>query len=161
MAGGSTVHQGTVTLLTIRPHSRCHLLQEAFPASPCLSWPPQPSLVMSPSGRNAAGAPGGGARDLLQGIFPTQGSNPDLRHCRRILYSLSHQGSPRILECAEPTASPVRQNIQFLGLRLSTMEAQRALNVLFAFMLLGFSRGSSQPRYQMWVSHIAGKFFTI
>ena len=33
---------------------------------------------------------------LLQGIFPTQGSKPGLPHCRRILYQLSHQGSPRI-----------------------------------------------------------------
>ena len=31
---------------------------------------------------------------LLQGIFPTQGSNPGLPHCRRILYCLSNQGSP-------------------------------------------------------------------
>ena len=31
---------------------------------------------------------------LLQGIFPTQGSNPGLPHCRRILYQLSPQGSP-------------------------------------------------------------------
>ena len=36
---------------------------------------------------------------LLQGIFPAQGSNPGLQHCRQILYQLSHQGSPRILEC--------------------------------------------------------------
>ena len=35
---------------------------------------------------------------LLQGIFPTQGSNPGLLHCRWILYCLSYQGSPRILE---------------------------------------------------------------
>ena len=35
---------------------------------------------------------------LLQGIFPTQGSNPGLPHCRRILYQLSHKGIPRILE---------------------------------------------------------------
>ena len=35
---------------------------------------------------------------LLQGIFPTQGSNPGLPHCRQILYRLSHHGSPRILE---------------------------------------------------------------
>ena len=35
---------------------------------------------------------------LLQGIFPTQGSNSGLSHCRQILYRLSHQGSPRILE---------------------------------------------------------------
>ena len=31
---------------------------------------------------------------LLQGIFPTQGSNPGLLYCRWILYHLSHQGSP-------------------------------------------------------------------
>ena len=31
-------------------------------------------------------------------IFPTQGLNPGFPHCRWILYCLSHQGSPRILE---------------------------------------------------------------
>ena len=31
---------------------------------------------------------------LRQGIFPTQGLNPGLLHCRQILYHLSHQGSP-------------------------------------------------------------------
>ena len=35
---------------------------------------------------------------LLQGIFPTQGLNPGLPHCRQIHYHLSHQGSLRILE---------------------------------------------------------------
>ena len=30
---------------------------------------------------------------LLQGIFPTQGSNPGVWHCRQILYHLSHQRS--------------------------------------------------------------------
>ena len=39
-----------------------------------------------------------GSLSLLPGIFPIQGSNPGLLHCRRILYQLSHQGSPRILE---------------------------------------------------------------
>ena len=34
---------------------------------------------------------------ILQGIFPTQGSNPGFLHCRWILYQLSHQGSPKIL----------------------------------------------------------------
>ena len=41
---------------------------------------------------------GVGGHSLLQGIFPTQGSNPGLLHCRCILYQLSHKGSPRILE---------------------------------------------------------------
>ena len=39
-----------------------------------------------------------GSLFLLQGIFPTQGSNPSLPHCRRILYQLSHKGSPKTLE---------------------------------------------------------------
>ena len=37
---------------------------------------------------------GVGNRSLLQGILPTQGSNPSLLHCRWILYQLSHQESP-------------------------------------------------------------------
>jgi len=41
---------------------------------------------------------GVGSLYLLQGIVPTQGLNPDLLHCRQILYQLSHKGSPRILE---------------------------------------------------------------
>ena len=39
-----------------------------------------------------------GSLSLLQGIFLTQDSNPDLPHCRQILYKLSYKGSPRILE---------------------------------------------------------------
>ena len=35
---------------------------------------------------------------LLQGMFPIQGLNPGLPHCGKILYQLSHQESPRILE---------------------------------------------------------------
>ena len=41
---------------------------------------------------------GMGCHALLQGIVPTQGSDPGLLHCRWVLYPLSHQGSPRILE---------------------------------------------------------------
>ena len=44
-----------------------------------------------------------GSLSLLPGIFPSQGQNPGLPHYRRILYQLSHKGSPRILEWA---ASP-------------------------------------------------------
>ena len=37
---------------------------------------------------------GVGCRFLLQEIFPTQGLNSRLQHCRQTLYRLSHQGSP-------------------------------------------------------------------
>ena len=43
---------------------------------------------------------GVGSLSLLQGIFPTHGSNPGLLHCRQILYQLSNKGSQRILEWA-------------------------------------------------------------
>ena len=36
---------------------------------------------------------GVGYHSLLQGISPTQGSNPSPLHCRQILYRLSHLGS--------------------------------------------------------------------
>ena len=55
-----------------------------------------PWTIYSP--RNSLGQNTGmGSLSLLLGIFPTQGSNPGLLHCRRILYQLSHKGSPRIL----------------------------------------------------------------
>ena len=41
---------------------------------------------------------GVGSLSLLQGIFPAQGSNPGLLHCRRILYQLSHQGRLKIMK---------------------------------------------------------------
>ena len=49
---------------------------------------------------------GVGSLSLLQGIFPTQGLNPGLCHCRWILYQLNHKGSLRILEwVAHPFSS--------------------------------------------------------
>ena len=41
---------------------------------------------------------GVGGLSLLQGIFPTQRSNPGLPHCRWVFYQLNHKGSPRILQ---------------------------------------------------------------
>ena len=40
---------------------------------------------------------GVGSLSLLQGIFPTKGSNPGLPHCRWILYQLTHKGSPTLI----------------------------------------------------------------
>ena len=55
---------------------------------------PGSSLLGDSTGQST----GVGSSSLLQGIFPTQGSNPILLHCRRIIYPQSHQRSPRILE---------------------------------------------------------------
>ena len=56
--------------------------------------PPGSSVHGDSPGKNT----GVGCHALLQGIFPTQGLNSSLPHCRQILYHLSYQGSPRILE---------------------------------------------------------------
>ena len=54
----------------------------------------QPARFLCPW--NSSGANSGvGSCSLLRGIFPTQGSNPGLLHCRQILYHLSLQGSPK------------------------------------------------------------------
>ena len=62
-----------------------------------MSYSLQPYGLYSPwdsPGQNT----GVGSLSLFQGIFPTQGMNPGLPHCRQILYQLNHKGSPRILE---------------------------------------------------------------
>ena len=68
--------------------------REEFVSHSVVSDSLQPHRLYSPwksPGLNT----GLGSLSLLQGIFATQGLNPGLQHCRRILYCLSHQGSPR------------------------------------------------------------------
>ena len=57
----------------------------------------QPGRLLCPwdsPGKNT----GVGCHALLQDVFPTQGSNPGVLHCKKIIYRLSHQGNPRILQ---------------------------------------------------------------
>ena len=60
------------------------------------------SFNISP-GKNFPGKTiGVGCHFLLQGIFPTWGSNPGLPHHGQTLYPLSHQGSPLyIIVCTQ------------------------------------------------------------
>ena len=58
-------------------------------------------MVCSPPGSSAHGIfhgknTGVDCCPFLQGIFPTQGSNPGVLHCRQTLYHMSHQGSPQM-----------------------------------------------------------------
>ena len=54
-----------------------------------------------------------GCHALLQGIFPTEGSNPGLLHCRHILYHLSYQGSPgKISAVAAAAAAAAAKSLQ-------------------------------------------------
>ena len=76
----------------------------AFPFSRDLPNPgiePRSPALQADSPAESQGKPknpGVGSLSLLQWIFLTQESNQGLLHCRRILYQLSHKGSPRILE---------------------------------------------------------------
>ena len=75
----------------------CHSLKSESERRSVISDSWRPHGLYSPwnsPGQNT----GVGSLSLLQGIFPTQGLNPGLPHCRWILYQLSHKGSPRILE---------------------------------------------------------------
>ena len=54
-------------------------------------WPTRLLCPWDSPGENT----GVGCHSLLQGIFPTQGSNPGLLYCRQILYQLNHNVSPR------------------------------------------------------------------
>ena len=80
-----------------------------------------------------------GSLSLLQGIFPTQGLNPGLPHCRQILYKLSHKGSPRILEwVAYPFSSrsswPRNQTrVSCIAGRFFTSWAIRAIRIQISF----------------------------
>ena len=59
-----------------------------------------------------------GSLSLLQGIFPTQGSNRGLLHCRQILYQLSYQEEWRIGSKEE---NKIKWNKQHkIGVRLKT-----------------------------------------
>ena len=85
----------------IIPRHRTHVPVLCLVAQSCptLCDPMDGSLpVSSVHGDSPGKNTGVGCHALLQGIFPTQGSNPGFLHCRWILYHLSHQGSPRILE---------------------------------------------------------------
>ena len=62
------------------------------------------------------------------GIFPTQGSNPGLPHCRQILYRLSHQGSLKITNAGESVEK--RESSHTVGGNVSWCSPWRLLKKL-------------------------------
>ena len=76
---------------------------------------------------------------LLQGIFPTQGSNPGLLHCRWILYQVSHQGSPRIMEwvaCPFSSGSSWPRNRTRVSITSWQVEGEK-VEIVTDFLFLG------------------------
>ena len=105
-------------------------------------------------GKNA----GVGSHCLFQGIFPTQGLNPHILHCRQILYYLSHQGSSHLVEL-KYTKEIVAwlKSINGAGLKASEM---RSSGLLLEWVAGPSSKGSSPPRDQNLISFFSGGFFT-
>ena len=60
-------------------------------------WPARLLCPWNFPGKNT----GVDCHSLLQGIFLTQGLNLGLLHCRQILYGLSYQGSPGMVDCSK------------------------------------------------------------
>ena len=64
-----------------------------------------------------------GSLSLLQGIFPTQGLNPGLPHCRRILYQLSHKGRLPVQRTGfKPWSKKIPHAVRQLSLWATTTE---------------------------------------
>ena len=82
-----------------------------------------------------------GSLSLLQGIFPTQGLNLGLLHCRQFLYHRSYKGSPKILEWV---AYPFCSGSSWHRNQTGSPELQAdSLPTDLLFMYLGFPGGAS------------------
>ena len=103
-----------------------------------------------------------GLHSLLQGIFPTQGSNPGLLHCRQILYHLSHQSTMLcyvlclVAQSCLTLCDPMDYIARQAPLSMGILQAR-----ILQWVAMPFSWGSSQPRDQSQVSCIAGGFVTV
>ena len=111
---------------------------------------------------------GVGCHAPVQGIFPTQGSNPDLPHCRPILYHLSHQGNPPHSQISEEgTAQTLRSfpndvSQRFPQCSLFAGIKQSSWSICFHFVDtvnliidLVFPLFSSETQSQIWGSPLA------
>ena len=117
--------------------------------------PPGSSVHGDSPGKNTAV----GCHALLQGIFITQELNPGLPHCRQILYHLSHQGNPRILECVTyPFSRGSSRPRNWTGVSCIAAELpgkpkyivyERVICRIFHFVLAGF-RTHCPPNMTPW-----------
>ena len=76
-----------------------------------------------------------GSLSLLQWIFPTQGSNPGLPHCRRILYQLSHKESTIQHPYGCPKQLPSKHSCLILPLPWSPTFSKWSLESIFSCYL--------------------------
>jgi len=78
--------------------SESEVVQSCPTLSEAMEWKPTRLLCLWGFPCKSTGL---GCLFLLQGIFPTQGSNPGLPHYRQMLCPLSHQGSLELTEAED------------------------------------------------------------
>ena len=87
---------------------------------------------------------GVGSHSLFQGIFPTQGSNPGLLHCRQILYRLSRQESlvfvTNLLHILAPPSPLQSSPLELWGAvpRLEVLRKFAEQNIILNFKVVQF-----------------------
>ena len=82
---------------------------------------------------------GVGCHSLLQGIFPTQGSNPGLPHCGQMFYPLSYQG---ILHSSEEAPIKLKSQLRdtFSQAQLNTSSICTRKEMQFKSSLLSYTQ---------------------
>ena len=136
-------------------------------------WPHELHLLWNSPGQNT------GVDN--HSLFPTQGSNPGLLHCKKILYHLSHQGSPTYIFSFSILCTSLISHVEssikcMLVLNRSvvsnhcdpidcSLPSSSVHGILQARILEWIAmpayKGSSQLKDWTQVSGIAGRFFTL
>ena len=88
-----------------------------------------------------------GCHFLLREIFPTQGSNPGLLHCRQMLYPLSHQGSLPRSKCLLISwlQSPSAVILEPKKIKSDTVSPPICHAMILAFWMLSFKPTFHSP----------------
>ena len=76
-----------------------------------------------------------GSLSLLQGIFPTQGSNPVLPNCRQILFQLSYNGSPFKVIVKPNFRSPLFTSLELYILKMNAPKSNLLKTLIRVFQV--------------------------
>ena len=125
--------------------------------------PPGSSVHWNSPGKNT----GMGCHALLQGIFPTQGLNPGLLHCRRILYHLSHPVNYSVLCVIKYSSVPgtaidlgdaKTNNYEFLPIKGLEYEWKKQINAIkfYCWYIEACMEKKQHSGGSGWVQHWLG-----
>ena len=89
---------------------------------------------------------------FLQGIFLNQGSNPNLLHCRQILYYLSHQGSFNI--------NPSNEHPELISFRMDWLDLLAVQGTLKSLLQHHSSKASVLRRSAFFIVQLSHPYMT-